>query len=88
MKYQVIKRIALGSRHARTGRTAHFHGAVQLPAPATLEIVSLAGEAGVYLIHRDASGVEMTDTLHDSVEDAEAQAEWEFGVQPGDWLPN
>jgi len=37
------------------------------------------------LIHLDKNGGEMTDTFHDSVEDALRQAEFEFLVKPEDW---
>jgi hypothetical protein len=37
------------------------------------------------LIHLDAGGRELTDTYHDDLEAALAQAEWELGVRSEEW---
>ena len=77
--------IRLDERHQPTGRTIHRKGSEVLPAPSTLRIASLPGAPGVYLLHFDPAEREITDTFHDSVEDAMTQAEWEFGILPSEW---
>ena len=84
-EYQVIRRVRLGAGHAPTGRTVHRRGEAEIPVPAELRIIQAAGESGCYLVHLDAAGAELTDTFHDTLEDALAQAEWEFQVRPGEW---
>jgi hypothetical protein len=38
------------------------------------------------LIHLDENGDEMTDTFHESIEDALSQADFEFRIKPSDWV--
>jgi hypothetical protein len=56
-----------------------------MPRPAQLRVVRLAPDDGFYLLYCDADGRELTDTHHDSLESAFAQAEWEFGVKRAEW---
>jgi hypothetical protein len=58
----------------------------ELPPPSELRIVKYDGDSGFYLFYCDDSGKEFTDTYHDSLEEALAQAEWEFGVKPHEWV--
>ncbi len=51
-----------------------------------LKIVQYAADAGFCLFYCGADGKETTDTNHDSVEEAQKQAEWEFQVKPNEWL--
>ncbi len=83
--YEVLQRVTLGMRHEPTGKTRHYHGAVLLPSPTELRIVKYPEDAGFYLLHFDAEGAELTDTYHDTLEDAQAQAEWEFQIAPAEW---
>jgi hypothetical protein len=50
-----------------------------------LRIAPFAGDPGFYLLYLDSSGNELTDTYHGSVEEAMAQADFEFEVNPSDW---
>jgi len=50
-----------------------------------LKIVQYQGATSYYLFYCDENGREVTDTLHDTVEEAQSQAEWEFGVTPEEW---
>ena len=83
--------VSLGPSHQPTGRTKHQYGLpadynpVDVPTPRSLRIVRLESEEGYYLLYCDAQGVDLTDTFHESVEDAMAQAELEFTVRPEDW---
>jgi hypothetical protein len=73
----------LQSHHQPTGNTRHVVGGELMAPPTALEIVSGGpGEAGYFLVYLDATGQAMTDTWHASLEDAQAQAEFEFGVRP------
>jgi hypothetical protein len=56
-----------------------------LPPPAELRIVQYPNDPGFYLLYYDRDGQEMTDTYHDSLEEAMAQAEWEFEARKGEW---
>ena len=82
--FTVQKRVALTS-HRSTGRTRHFVEGQLADRPAALKIVSYQDGSGVYLIHFDAAGEEVTDTFHETVADAMAQAEFEFGVADSEW---
>lgn len=81
----VLRKVILKAKHAPTGKTRHFHGSEELPQPVMLKVVKYIDDEGYYLFYCDASGEEFTDTYHESIEEALAQAEWEFGVKPDEW---
>ncbi len=58
-----------------------------MSTPAMLKIAKFEGDTGYYLYYCDSSGVEMTDTWHESLEKAMEQAEFEFQVAKQDWEP-
>lgn len=84
--------VPLGEQHRPTGFTRHYFGyadgvRIPVPTPVSLRIVQYEGdEPRAYLFYCDASGEEMTDTYHESVEEAMGQAEAEFGVQQHEWV--
>lgn len=86
-----IRKVTLGEHHLRPGRTKHTlvdaKGARPFPPFTSLVITRslLPNENGYYLEHLCADGLG-TDTWHQSLEDALYQAEWEFGVQPSEWV--
>jgi hypothetical protein len=86
-----VAEVRLGPHHRATGVTRHYFGyadgvRVEVPPPVSLRIVRYPGDgARAYLLYCDDSGEDLTDTLHDSVEEALAQARAEFGVQPHEW---
>jgi hypothetical protein len=82
----VLRRIRLGPSHTPTGKTRHVLGSQPVPVPSELRIVQYSRDAGYYLFYCDDSGNEFTDTYHDSIDKAMAQAEWEFRVRPEEWL--
>ena len=73
-------------RHPPTGNTRHFVGGVLWEGAHALRIVQYRGEAGFYLLYLDQAGNEVTDTRHESLTDAVSQANFEFGVEPADWV--
>jgi hypothetical protein len=81
----ILRRLRLTQAHSPTGKTRHRSGGALLPPPAELRIAQYSNDPGYYLLHYDSDGREMTDTYHDSLEDAIAQAEWEFGAHEGEW---
>jgi hypothetical protein len=81
----VLRRVWLTDKHRTTGNTRHYRDGTLVPAPAELRIVQHFGDTAFYLYYCDSSGREMTDTWHESLARAMAQAEWEFEVTPEDW---
>ena len=84
-QHNTLWTVQLGPQHKPTGRTVHRLGTTELPAPSSLAITTYPGDQGYYLIYLDATGEELTDTLHDSPDAAMEQAEWEFGVRASEW---
>lgn len=83
--YHLLWRIRLGESHNPTGRTRHSVGGAPAPVPVELRIIQYPQDQGYYLFYCDESGKEFTDTYHESVEEAKAQAKWEFNVMPDEW---
>ena len=84
----VLKRVRLGAHHCAS-RTRHTisdtSGKRAFPPFIELVIAADPGETGCYLFHVCADG-QVADTWHQSIDEALGQAEWEFGVQPKDWI--
>lgn len=97
LEARVLRRIRLGTRHQPTGRVKHFRDSQLLPQPSELVIArhdamtrsditeSPRPSASYYTFYLDSSGGEMTDMCEQTLADALAQAEAEFGIQPDDW---
>lgn len=75
-----------------TGKTKHAIGTLvdgnpvpvaQLTQPAWVGISP--EDNGYYLLHFDAEGLCLTDTWHESLERAKAQARFEFEIEERDW---
>lgn len=62
-----------------TGRTRHVIGDSDAPPFAALAIAKFDSAPGYYLYYCDDDWNPLTDTYHASVEQAIAQAEFEFG---------
>ena len=80
--------------HTVTGKTTHSRGIVvdgnivagePLPAPAFVTIEPTDGV--FYLFYFDADGRRMTDTWHQTLEGAKAQAQLEFEISDDEWEP-
>jgi len=74
------------------GRTTHYLGqpvdgmlvpTAQLPSASHVEIRPEDG--AYYLIRFDSTGNYCGDTWHLSLEEAQSQAEFEFGIMSGGW---
>ena len=85
MEERILARMRLQDRHRPTGKTRHYSIEGPLPPPAALKIVQYGDESGFYLLYLDESGREMTDTWHESLENAKRQAAFEFNVDDADW---
>jgi len=73
------------ANHVQTGNTRHFvHGSLK-DKPDSLAITQFQGDSGYYLLHLDANGGEISDTYHETLNEAFDQAEWEFNVQRSEW---
>ncbi len=75
-----------------TGATRHHYATLQdgsvgrgdaIPSPAWVQIESIDGS--FYLTRYAASGACLTDTWHQTLEEAKAQAAFEFGLAETDW---
>lgn len=67
-----------------TGKTRHLLGALPLPGPKTVELV-VEEDGTIFLLRLDDEGQCISDTWHETVEAAKAQANFEFGIEAGDW---
>lgn len=81
----LLRRLQLTPARSPTGKTRHWSGGELLPAPSELRIVKYPDDPGFYLFYCDSDGKELTDTYHDSLEGALAQAEWEFEAKASEW---
>jgi hypothetical protein len=74
-----------------TGKTTHLQGApagglievTKLPDPKTVEVVEQDGS--FFLLRLDEQGECVADTWHETIEAAKAQANFEYGIEEGDW---
>lgn len=67
-----------------TGNTTHHSAEGQLPTPAFVKIEHSDG--AYYLLYFDAAGDGVTDTWHQSLEDAKRQAKFEFEIEASEWF--
>ena len=74
-----LLRVADLSLAAPTGGTRHVVGDTEVDDFAAVAIAQYDSTPGFYLLYCDTDWNALTDTYHESVEDAIAQAEFEFG---------
>ena len=82
---RVICFTPLDERHVPTEATRHFRGGALQRGFAGLVIAQYPGESGYYLFYCDKDWGIQNDTLHESVQDAKAQAEFEFRGSTDTW---
>ena len=63
----------------------HRTGSARDSATVALRIASYRSKAGGYLLRLDATGEELADTFHGSVEAAGAPTAFELQTKPEDW---
>jgi hypothetical protein len=80
-----VLQVADLSRASQTGRTRHVVGGKEMTAFAALALAHYDSDPGIYLLYCDETWRAITDTYHESVDQAVAQAEFEFG--PLDFQP-
>lgn len=76
-----------------TGNARHYYGTIlddrvvpasPVPIPHYVEIADDGG-GSFLLLYFDEEGNELTDTWHETVDDAKRQAEFEFCIGDNDW---
>jgi hypothetical protein len=75
-----------------TGKTTHVIGHMtedrldvdKIPDPKTIELVQRDGAC--YLLRLDAAGICISDTWHETIEAAKAQAKFEFAIGESEWI--
>jgi len=83
---RVLAYTPIDSRHVTSGRTKHLVGGVPAPRPHALAIARYDDAHGVYLFACDQAWKTVTDTWHQSIDDAKAQAEFEHAGTVNTWI--
>lgn len=73
-------------KHFSTGRVIHSNEYGVISPPTFLSIVLYEDDEGFYLIYSDSNMNEQIDTYHDSLNSAFDQAQFEFNIQPSEWI--
>ena len=79
----IVRRVTGNTAHLQVERSAGDFEVTPLPDPKNVEIVEQ--ESAIYLLRLDERGECVADTWHETVEAAKAQANFEFGIEDGDW---
>jgi hypothetical protein len=66
-----------------TGKTTHWIGAERCADPVAARIVM--EDDGFYLLRLDSEGQCLADTWHQSLDEAKAQAAFEYEITDADW---
>lgn len=66
-----------------TGKTRHLLHGEPIGGPVSVEIHQTDG--GFFLLHIDSAGDSIADTWHQSLDDAKAQAKFEYEIVDSDW---
>jgi hypothetical protein len=82
---QVLCFTPIDDRHVVTNDTRHFRDGALQTGFAGLIIANYPGESGYYLYYCDEAWQAENDTWHASLEDAKAQAEFEFRGTRDTW---
>ena len=75
---QVLLYAIIDQRHRPTGKTLHRIGGEVMPPASGLAVCRYEKDTGFYLFYCDGAWRVLTDTWHESVEDARNQAEFEY----------
>jgi hypothetical protein len=85
---KVILFTPIDQRHRLTGNCRQVVAGVPQGPSAGLAICKYEGEEGYYLFGCDATWRAVTDTWHQTVEEAMCQAEFEYEGVMGTWQPH
>ena len=72
-------------RHRATGQTTHIVGGLPFEHPAGLALCQDPTSDAVYLFYCNEEWEAVTDTWHESIDDAKAQASFEFSGTDDSW---
>lgn len=75
---KILKYLTLTLEQKRTGNTTHLIGEKEQIEFSGLAICQYGDEEGIYLFYCDSEWNVLTDTLHQTVQDAEDQALFEY----------
>ena len=75
---EVIYWTEIDERHKNTGKTTHYVGGEVFSDIRGLAICHYESEIGFYLFYCDDTWKEITDTYHETIEDAIDQVEFEY----------
>jgi hypothetical protein len=82
----VVLRAARLFPAAHTGKTRHEVAGEPVKPASRLAIVRYPDESGFYVFYCDAAWSVLTDTWHESIEAAVAQAEFEYTGSSNAWI--
>jgi len=82
---KLVRWVRLRENHVPTGRTSHKVDGQTVETASELRVMPFSADQGFYLMHFNADGDELTDTYHESLDEALEQANFEFGVTPDEW---
>jgi len=82
---KLILYVTLENRKA-TGRTEHIHIGKTVEPTVGLAICKYDNENGYYLFGCNSNWDSVTDTWHETIDDAIEQAEWEYEGLSGAWV--
>jgi hypothetical protein len=83
---KVIYYLPIEQRHKPTGNTEHIVAGRKVTNIAGLAICQYESDAGFYLFGCDSEWNSITDTVHESIEEAKDQAEFEFENTHQTWI--
>ncbi len=75
----------IDSRHRVTGSCRHVVRGAEMGAVDCLAICKYDEDPGYYLFYCDTEWHTLTDTLHDTIDAAKEQAEFEYEGSSGTW---
>lgn len=82
----LVAYVALEDKHIRTGFTEHWVGGKLVKDFYGLAICKYPNSNGYYLFYCDSAWVDITDTYHETIEDAIEHAEFEYTNTENDWV--
>ena len=85
MKETTVKFIKLKEKHKATNKVQHFSDGNQIVDFKELRIVTYENDPGYLIIYFDSRGQEVSDTYHESLQQALDYARWEFNIEPLEW---